>query len=220
MLNRAPTGQKPLSGHAFTGFRARTPMSGALAGESGGDVAEFCIEGLAIGGDKRLLQEFVDSDAFTAALFEGAAADVPAVEVEGCQAVAEHRGPDGVEAAGDGLHEGASASAVRPFDGAEAATFLKAGVGALLASVEEGSHDIAVAVDLEIAGFRNLLPAGGTHPRFVFRVVLFELGGLLFQERCAAVSDDAACTATALVIAAETLREYLRRDQDIPDLDD
>ena len=102
-LIRAPTAEKRQSGHGFASIRARESrnrQSGSVRlVEGSGDFAEFVVEGGAIGIDEGFPQEFVDGDPFFAAFFEGAAADFPAVEVEGGQAVAEDAGADGVETA-------------------------------------------------------------------------------------------------------------------------
>ena len=142
------------------------------------------------------------------------------VEVEGGQAVAENAGADGIEAAGDGLGEGAAPGAVGALDGAEAAFALEARVGALLAAVEQRRHEVAVTVDLEEAALFDLRAPFHAHPRLIVRIVALERLQLALQQRRAAFADNAAGPAAGVVIAAEVLREDLGGDQNLPDLED
>lgn len=193
---------------------------GRSEAEGGGHFAEFGVEGFAVSGDEGFPEEFVDGNLFFAAFFEGAFADVPAVEVESCQAVAQDARADGIEPAGDGFDEGAAACAVRAFDGAETAGVFKAGVRTFLAAVEQWRHEVAVGVHFEKAGLPYLFLSCGTHPAAVPGIVPLQFFRFFFQQRGAAVADDAAGAAADRVIAAEVLREHFRGDQDIPDLDD
>ena len=188
--------------------------------EGGGDFAEFVVEGGAIGIDEGFPQEFVDGDPFFAAFFEGAAADFPAVEVEGGQAVAEDAGADGVETAGDGLDPGAAPGAVSTLDGAETTFAFETRVGAFFAAAKQGRHQVAVDIDREEARFGDLLPAFHTHPGFVLGIVLFEQCGLAFEQWGSAVADQATGAAAGFIVAAEVLRKHFRRDQNVPDSED
>ena len=87
--------------------------------------------------NQRLTKEFIYADTFPATLLECAAADIPAVEIEGAGAVAESRYADGIEAARYGLDKAAAAFAVRTFHRAEAVAVLEAGIGALFASPKQ-----------------------------------------------------------------------------------
>ena len=184
-----------------------------------GYVAEFGVERFAIGGDEGRAEELIDADAFAAAFFEGAAADGPAVEVEGGQAVAEDAGADGVEAAGDGFDESAAAGAVGPFDGAETIISFETRVGTFLAAVEEGRHQVAVGIYFEEAGLFDPLTAFHAHPSFVSRVVALKQFRFTFQQGRAAVTDDAAGAAARFVVAAEVLRKHFGGDQNVSDLE-
>ena len=191
-----------------------------LFGKGGGDGAEFVVERLAVGGDEWRAEEAIDGDLLAAAFFERAAADFPAVEIEGCQPVAEYRGSNGIETAGDGLDEKTAAGAMCPFDGAETAGVFKTGVRAFLAAVQQRRHEVAIGIHFEKPRLFYLLPAGRTHPSAVLGIVSFKQFRFGFQQGSTAVANDAASAAADVVIAAEILRKHLRRDQNIPDLDD
>ena len=91
------------------------------------------------------LEELIDGDAFSFSLCKGAAAERPAVKVECGHSAGEFGDADGVEAAGDGLFEGAFAQRAGSLNGAEATALLKKGIGALC-SAYKGSHKVAILV--------------------------------------------------------------------------
>ena len=171
------------------------------------------------GRNQGLTKEFIYADALPATLLEGAAADIPAVEIEGAGAVAESRYADGIESARDGLDKAAAAVAVRSFDSAEAVAILEAGIGALLAAPQQGRHHIAIDIYLEKAGLGYALAPFGRHIILIIVILLLQAGGLLFEERGAAVADYAAGSLTDRIVATEKLCHDFGGDKDVAYLD-
>ena len=117
------------------------------------------------------LEELIDGDAFSFSLCKGAAAERPAVKVECGHSAGEFGDADGVEAAGDGLFEGAFAQRAGPLNGAEATALLKKGIGALC-SAYKGSHKVAILVFHGKALTFNLFHSFGYHIFSVLPIVV------------------------------------------------
>lgn len=116
-------------------------------------------------------EELIDGDAFSFSLCKGAAAERPAVKVECGHSAGEFGDADGVEAAGDGLFEGAFAQRAGSLNGAEATALLKKGIGALC-SAYKGSHKVAILVFYGKALTFNLFHSFGYHIFSVLPIVV------------------------------------------------
>ena len=117
------------------------------------------------------LEELIDGDAFPFSLCKGAAAERPAVKVECGHSAGEFGDADGVEAAGDGLFEGAFAQRAGSLNCAEATALLKKGIGALC-SAYKGSHKVAILVFHGKALTFNLFHSFGYHIFSVLPIVV------------------------------------------------
>ena len=119
-------------------------------------------------------EELVDADFLAAAVGEGIAADVPAVEIQGSHAVGEFGDANRVEAAGDGLAEVAFALVPLFLDCAQTITFrITATVGTLLRAGDKWGDEVAVNVDFKEALLVNSPAPGLGHHRTEMVVVLF-----------------------------------------------
>ena len=116
-------------------------------------------------------EELIDGDAFPFSLCKGAAAERPAVKVECGHSAGEFGDADGVEAAGDGLFEGAFAQRAGSLNGAEATALFKKGIGALC-SAYKGSHKVAILVFYGKALTFNLFHSFGYHIFSVLPIVV------------------------------------------------
>ena len=116
-------------------------------------------------------EELIDGDAFPFSLCKGAAAERPAVKVECGHSAGEFGDADGVEAAGDGLFEGAFAQRAGSLNCAEATALLKKGIGALC-SAYKGSHKVAILVFYGKALTFNLFHSFGYHIFSVLPIVV------------------------------------------------
>lgn len=106
-------------------------------------------------------EELVDADFLAAAVGEGVAADVPAVEIQGRHTIGELGYTNRVEAAGDGLAEVAVALVPLFLDCAQTvAVRLTATVGTLLRAWDKWGDEVAVNVDFKEALLVNS-PAPG-----------------------------------------------------------
>ncbi len=198
-------------------------FGGLAAEEVGGGGGEGVVEVGAVGIGEGAAEEFIDADALAATFFKGAAANIPAMQVQGDQPVGEARGPDGIEPAGDRLDKPAAAGHVRALDCAEAREprrndrcgaghrhLLEARIDALLGVAQEGGDQVAVAVHFKIADLGEAGAGGVGEQRSVGRKGPFELLALGFLEGRAAVAHNAAGPAAMIVITAEKLRDDLR----------
>jgi hypothetical protein len=141
------------------------------------------VEGLvefgAEAADEGTSEKLVDADAFPLATLEGAAADIPAVEVQRHSPSPEFLDAYGIECAGNRLGKPGF------LDGAEAVVSFETAVGAFLGAGHQRCNEIAVTVDGEKTGslgrgtslFRDKMPERriislqGRHFLFPWRIL-------------------------------------------------
>ena len=172
---------------------------------------ELLVEILAETADERAAQELIDTDPLAAALLEGLLADVPMVDVQCKGSVGKLLDADGIQGAGDGLGEIATARDVAALDGTQAVAVLEKGIGALLGTGNERGDDIPLEIDLEkTLGLRRCAPRFA-HQRGIGGIVALQEFGLALFQRSSAVPHDAAFTLTYLIVACEILGEDILR---------
>ena len=95
------------------------------------------------------------------------------------------------------------------FDSTQTVPVLESGICACLASVDKRSDEVGICVNLKETALSDFSTAILTHPLLERIIVSFKLGYLLFLQRGATVTHDAAGASALFIVAAEVLREYL-----------
>ena len=165
---------------------------------------ELVIPFLAEALSERLLKELIGTDAELAAVGKGTLAYFPLVEIHGCELIV-FSDSHGVEVARDGLAERDFSLATGFLDGTEA--YSPGGIASesAVSPPHDGSHAVALAVNVAHAVLLKLalscrgeiIPNHGED--------FLDSLSLLFSDRGAGITLDAALTLALLEIAAEEL---------------
>lgn len=169
---------------------------------------------------QRFLQKAVYRQSELSALLHGSTADVPAVVVECGDTACQCSLADRVEGAAYGLAERAAVVlaivlAVTPpvfLEHTEAAAVLMAREHAVLAAhyaCHESPLNIGVSHSLTV--YDVLRRSRQSMPHIVEHVFYFS--HLVERYRCTGIAFHAACAVAGIKVAAEALRQYVRRDQ-------
>lgn len=165
-------------------------------------------------------EELVDADFLAAAVGEGVAADVPAVEIQGRHTIGELGYTNRVEAAGDGLAEVSDPLVPLFLDCAQTITHrITATVGTLLRAGDKWGDEVAVNVDFKEALLVNSSVPGLGHHRAEMVVVLFKRRQLAFKQRSTTVAYHAAYSLALGIVTSEVFSQYLTGDENVVYLD-
>lgn len=161
-------------------------------------------------------EELIDADFLAAAVGEGVAADVPAVEIQGRHTIGELGDANRVEATGDGLAEVAVALVPLFLDCAQTvAVRLTATVGTLLRAWDKWGDEVAVNVDFKEALLVNSPAPGLGHHRAEMVVVLFKRRQLAFKQRSATVAYHTAYSLALGIVTGEIFGQYFTGDENV-----
>ena len=179
-----------------------------------GGLDEFVIPLAAEASDERPFEETVGPDAVLAAEDFGAFADFPSVEVNGGEAVIltyAHR----IKVARHWFHEVDAPFAPGFFEGTHAHAARAVGGEDTVASVDDRSHQVALAVDIGHAVFLDFATGGGQEVVDDGGEHFFELAALVFGDRSAGIAVDAALAEAAVEVAAEIAFDKVKRDESV-----
>ena len=165
-------------------------------------------------------EELIDADFLAAAVGEGVAADVPAVEIQGRHTIGELGDTNRVEAAGDGLAEVSDPLVPLFLDCAQTITRrITATVGTLLRAGDKWGDEVAVNVDFKETFLVNGPAPGLGHHRAEIVVVLFKRRQLAFKQRSTTVAYHAAYSIALGIVTGKIFGQYFTGDENVVYLD-
>lgn len=164
----------------------------------------------------RSLKKLVDVNLAAAAVGEGVATDVPAVEIQGRHTIGELGDANRVEATGDGLAEVSDPLVPLFLDCAQTvAVRITATVGTLLRAGDKWGDEVAVNVDFKEALLVNSPAPGLGHHRTEMVVVLFKRRQLAFKQRSATVAYHTAYSLALGIVTGEIFGQYFTGDENV-----